>query len=82
MKITVRYRCDKCNDSFAVYCGIPDHIDGCDKCIPPSRFVGVDGSILSYMCEGCGHITYTDAVSMIPAMATQQHGCGERCVPE
>lgn len=84
MKVTVNYRCDRCDTTFPAHCGVPDSVDNVavgHGCPGVSAFSGTSGTSVSYMCEKCGHVTRTDITRMIPAMRGRRHGCGEVCGP-
>lgn len=84
MKATVNYRCDNCKTTFPEHCGVPDEMANATVkhgCPDSSVFSGVAGIHVSYMCVKCGHITKADITTMIPAMSTRKHGCGEVCHP-
>lgn len=79
MKVTIPYRCEDCQITFHVHCGVPDDIPNTHMCDGVSKFSGTSGRIISYMCGKCGHMTTIDIVDMIPAMAAIRHGCGREC---
>ena len=84
MKVTIQYWCENCQTTFSKYGGVPDELDNDSighGCAGVSKFSGADGTDLSYVCEECGHITHDDITTMIPAFASQTHGCGEECLP-
>ena len=84
MRITIHYTCHNCSVTFPAYCGVPYRLDNKSvdhKCTGHSIFAGSDGTMLSYICRECGHITRADATTMIPAMASRVHGCGVECDP-
>ena len=83
MRVTIQYRCVKCDVIFSDFCTVPDMLPGhSDTCDGVMKYSGCDGTELLYMCSVCGHTQTIHVPDVIPAMASRQHGiCGEECKP-